>query len=60
VLGRLLLKHEELLMNDLKTGKGYSSGIVEVLNLKINMGIRKAYGYRSFDIMNVALLHHLG
>ena len=57
---RTLRKHEDLLMNYFKAGKGYSSGIVEGLNLKINMGIRKAYGYRSFDIMKVALLHQLG
>ncbi|MFQ3224098.1 MAG: transposase [Lentimonas sp.] len=40
--------------------KGYSSGIVEGLNLKINMGIRKAYECRSFDIMKIALLHQVG
>ena len=57
---RTLRNHEELLMNYFKAGKGYSSGIVEGLNLKINMGIRKAYGYRSFEIMEVALLHQLG
>ena len=57
---RTLRNHEELLMNYFKAGKGYSSGIVEGLNLKINMGIRKAYGYRSFEIMKVALLHQLG
>jgi transposase len=57
---RTLRNHEELLMNYFKAGKGYSSGIVEGLNLKINMGIRKAYGYRSFRIMEVALLHQLG
>jgi transposase len=57
---RTLRKHEALLMNYFKAGKGYSSGIVEGLNLKINMGIRKAYGYRSFDSMKVALLHQLG
>jgi transposase len=54
---KTLCKHEELLMNHFKAGKGDSSGIVEGLNLKINMGIRKTYGYRSFDIMKVSLLH---
>ena len=57
---RTLRKHEELLMNYFKAGKGYSSGIVEGLNLKINLSMRKAYGYRSFEIMKVALLHQLG
>jgi len=57
---RTLRAHEDLLMNYFKAGKGYSSGIVEGMNLKINMGIRKAYGYKSFEIMKVALLHQLG
>ena len=57
---RTLRKHEELLMNYFKAGKGYSSGIVEGLNLKINLSMRKAYGYRSFEIIKVALLHQLG
>jgi len=57
---RTLRNNEDLLMNYFKAGKGYSSGIVEGLNLKINMGIRKAYGYRSFEVTKVALLHQLG
>jgi len=48
---KTLRKHEELLMVYFKAGKGYSSGIVEGLNLKVKMGIRKAYEYRSFEIM---------
>jgi transposase len=47
-------------MNDFKAGKGDSSGIVEGLNLKVNLSMRKAYGYRSFDLMKVARLHQLG
>lgn len=57
---RTLRNHEALLMNYFKAGKGYSSGIVEGLNLKINLSIRKAYGYRSFDLMKTALFHQLG
>jgi transposase len=55
-----LRNHEELLMNYFKANKAYSSGIVEGLNLKINLAIRKAYGYRSFELMKVALFHQLG
>lgn len=57
---RTLRAHEQLLMNYFKAGKGYSSGVVEGLNLRINLSMRKAYGYRSFDLMKVAMLHQLG
>jgi transposase len=57
---RTLRNHEELLMNYFKAHKAYSSGIVEGLNLKINLAIRKAYGYRSFELMKVALFHQPG
>ncbi len=57
---RTLRNHEELLMNYFKAGKVYSSGIVEGLNLRINLSMRRAYGYRSFEIMKTALFHQLG
>jgi len=57
---RTLRNHEDLLMNYFKAGKIYSSGIVEGLNLRINLSMRRAYGYRSFDIMKIALFHQLG
>ena len=34
---RTLRNHEDLLMNHFKAGKLYSSGIVESLNLRINL-----------------------
>jgi transposase len=55
-----LRNHEELLMNYFKAGKLYSSGIVEGLNLRINLCMRKAYGYRSFDLLQTSLYHTLG
>lgn len=57
---RTLRRHEELLMNYFETGKSFSSGAVEGLNLKIKLGTRKAYGYRSFELMKIALFHQLG
>ena len=57
---RTLRRHEELLMNYFETGKTFSSGIVEGLNLKIKLSTRKAFGYRSFEIMKTALFHQLG
>lgn len=55
-----LRNHEDLLMNYFKAGKLYSSGIVEGLNLRINLCMRKAYGYRSFDLLQMSLYHTLG
>ena len=57
---RTLRNHEELLMNYFKAGKLYNSGIVEGLNLRINLCMRKAYGYRSFELLQITLFHSLG
>ena len=47
-------------MNYFKANKAYSSGIVEGLNLRVNLSIRRAFGYKSFEIMKTALFHQLG
>lgn len=57
---RTLRRHEDLLMNYFLANKEYNSGVVEGLNLKVNLGIRKAYGYKSFNVMKTALFHQLG
>ena len=55
-----LRNHEGLLINYFKAGKLYSSGIVECLNLRINLRMRKAYGHRSFELLQISLYHQLG
>ena len=57
---RTLRNHKNLLMNYLKTGKRYTSGIVEGLNLHINLCMRKAYGYRSFELLQISFFRTLG
>ena len=57
---RTLRNHEDLIMNYFRTKKRYSSGIVEGLNRRINLSMRKAYGYKSFDLLKVSLFHQLG
>lgn len=57
---KTLRRHEELLMNYFKANKEYSSGVVEGLNLRVNLSIRKAFGFKSFEIMKTALFHQLG
>lgn len=53
-------KHEELIINYFKAKKALSSGIVEGLNRNVNLATRKAYGYRTFEALQVSLYHNLG
>ena len=53
-------RHENLMMNWFKAKKAYSSGTVEGLNRKVNLVTRKAYGYKSYDVMTIALYHTMG
>jgi transposase len=58
-LARMLLRHEELLLNWF-SADGLSSGIVEGFNNKAKLAMRKAYGFKSFDTLETALYHQLG
>jgi transposase len=57
---KMLKSHRELILNYFRAKKEFSSGIVEGLNRKVNLTIRKAFGFRSFEVMEVALYHQLG
>ena len=57
---KTLRRHQPLMMNWFKAKKAFSSGIVEGLNRKINLVTRKAYGYRSYEVLKIALFHTLG
>lgn len=52
--------HEDLIMNWFKAKKLFSSGAVEGMNRKVNLITRKAYGYRSYEVLKIALFHTLG
>jgi transposase len=52
--------HEALIMNWFVAKKAYSSGSVEGLNRKINFVTRKAYGYKRFHVLKIALFHTMG
>ena len=47
-------------MNWFKAKKMYSSGAVEGMNRRVNLVTRKAYGYRSYEVLKIALFHTLG
>lgn len=59
-IARTLRKHRELLLNYFKARKAYSSGVIEGLNNKAKVTMRKSYGFRTFRILELALYHSLG
>lgn len=57
---RTMRAHRELLLNYFRAKKAYSSGVVEGLNNKAKVTMRKAYGFRTFRITEISLYHALG
>jgi hypothetical protein len=52
--------HRELILNYFRAKKIFSSGVVEGLNNKAKVTMRKAYGFCTFRIAEIALYHALG
>lgn len=59
-LAKMLENHRELILNYFRAKKQYNSGIVEDLNRKINLTIRKSFGFRTIKIAKTCLYHQLG
>ncbi|HAM52757.1 MAG TPA: ISL3 family transposase [Nitrospiraceae bacterium] len=59
-VAKMLRSHKELILNWFRAERGLSSGIVEGLNNKAKLTIRKAYGYRTMKHLQIALYHTLG
>lgn len=59
-VSRMLKKHKTLLLNWFRAGGLFSSGIVEGLNTKAKLTTRKAYGFRTYHAIEIALYHALG
>ncbi len=59
-VARSIRGHRELILNWFKAKKEFNSGIVEGLNYKIKLTIRKAYGYRELKVAEIAIYHALG
>jgi transposase len=53
-------KHKPLILNWFKAKKQFSSGIVEGFNCKAKLTMRKAYGFRTFRGLEIALYHQMG
>jgi len=57
---RTVRAHRELLLNYFRAKKQFSSGVIEGLNNKAKVTMRKAYGYRIFRVAELSLYHVLG
>jgi transposase len=59
-IARSLRLHRELILNYFRAQKLLSSGVVEGLNNKAKVTMRKSYGFRTFRCLELALYHSLG
>jgi len=58
-VAKTLRRHRNLILNYFRARKQFSSGVVEGLNNKAKLTMRKAYGFRTFRITQIALYHTL-
>ena len=59
-IARSMRLHRELILNYFRAQKMFSSGVVEGLNNKAKVTMRKSYGFRTFRCLELALYHSLG
>ena len=59
-IARSLRQHRELILNYFRAQKLLSTGVVEGLNNKAKVTMRKSYGFRTFRCLELALYHSLG
>lgn len=59
-VAKMLRGHRMLLLNWFHAHGTISSGIVEGMNNKVKVTTRKAYGFRTYRAIRIALFHNLG
>jgi transposase len=59
-VAKTIRKHQDLLVNWFLADGKISAGIVEGFNNKAKLTIRKSYGFRTDDALEIALYHGLG
>ena len=57
---RTMRTHRELLLNYFRARKQFSSGVIEGLNNKVKVTLRKSSGFSTFKATGLALYHVLG
>ncbi len=58
-VARTLTSHRSLLLNYFQAKGQYSSGVVEGLNAKVKLTLKRSYAFRTADAREVALYHTL-
>jgi transposase len=59
-VARMLREHRPLILNWFRAKGTISAGIVEGFNNKAKLATKKAYGFRTYEAIEVALYHQLG
>ena len=59
-VAKTLRRHRDLILNWFRAEGAISAGIVEGLNNKAKLTMRKAYGFRTAEAIEIALYHQLG
>ena len=59
-MARTLRTHRELLLNWFRARGSISYGSVEGMNNKAKLAMKKAYGFKSYETIEIALYHQLG
>ena len=59
-VARSLRQHWKLIVNWFRAKRQYNGGIVEAMNANVKLRMRKAYGFRTFGAIEVALYHQFG
>lgn len=59
-VAKMLRNHRELLLNWFRVRGQIALGAVEGFNNKAKLTSKKAYGFRSYEVMKIALYHTLG
>ena len=59
-IAQMIRRHKDLILNWFAAQGTLSSGAVEGLNLKAKLTMRKAYGFKSLEHLQIALYHTLG
>jgi transposase len=59
-VARMLREHRKLILNWFHARGTISAGVVEGFNNKAKLTIKKAYGFRTYPAIEIALYHQLG
>lgn len=57
---RTLRAHRELILNWFRAKGAISAGIVEGLNTNVKLTMRKSYGFRTYEAVEISLYHNHG